>query len=88
MKALARVATPKRHTNVLLHIVGYFKEHLGRDDKAELLELIEAYRRELVPLIVPMTLIHHHLRCHPNEYIAAQYYLNPHPRELMLRNRI
>jgi uncharacterized protein YbgA (DUF1722 family)/uncharacterized protein YbbK (DUF523 family) len=88
MKALARVATPKRHTNVLLHIVGYFKENLNREDKAELLEHIEAYRRELVPLIVPMTLIQHHLRCHPNEYIAAQYYLNPHPRELMLRNRI
>jgi len=91
MAALKKIATPKQHTNVLMHIMGFFKEDLDRDDKGELLEVIEAYRKELVPLIVPMTLIQHHLRRHPNDYISAQcaqYYINPHPRELMLRNRI
>ncbi|MGB5305626.1 MAG: DUF523 and DUF1722 domain-containing protein [Gammaproteobacteria bacterium] len=88
MRALRKIATPKQHTNVLMHIMGFFKDHLDGDDKAELLDLIEAYRREQVPLIVPMTLIQHHLRCHPDDYLAAQYYINPHPRELMLRNRI
>jgi uncharacterized protein YbgA (DUF1722 family)/uncharacterized protein YbbK (DUF523 family) len=88
MAALGKIATPKQHTNVLMHIMGFFKEGLDRDDKAELLEVIEAYRQEQLPLIVPMTLIQHHLRRHPNEYISAQYYINPHPRELMLRNRI
>lgn len=88
MRALRNIATPKQHTNVLMHIMGFFKEHLDRDDKAELLDLLDAYRLEQVPLIVPMTLIQHHLRRHPNDYLGAQYYINPHPRELMLRNRI
>ena len=71
-----------------MHIMGFFRADIDSDDKAELLDLVDAYRQEQVPLIVPMTLIHHHLRCHPNNYISAQYYINPHPRELMLRNRI
>ncbi len=88
MRALARLATAKQHANVLMHIMGFIKADIDRGDKAELLDLIEAYRQEQVPLIVPITLIQHHLRRHPNDYIGSQYYLNPHPRELMLRNRI
>jgi uncharacterized protein YbgA (DUF1722 family)/uncharacterized protein YbbK (DUF523 family) len=88
MRALTVKATPKKHTNVLMHIMGYLKEHLDSHDKAELLDLIEAYRNELVPLIVPITLLKHFLRRYPDEYIDNQVYLNPHPRELMLRNHI
>jgi len=86
MRALAKIATPKQHANVLMHLMGFFKNRLNASDKAELLDLIEAYRRRQVPLIVPITLIKHYLRCYPDEYISQQYYLNPHPRELMLRN--
>jgi hypothetical protein len=57
-------------------------------DKAELLDLIDAYRHNQVPLIVPITLIRHHLRHHPHDYVMQQYYLNPHSRDLMLRNHI
>lgn len=88
MRALKKIATNRRHTNVLHHIMGYFKEQLTKADKEELLEVIEDYRCERLPLIVPITLIRHWLRIYPNEYIAAQYYLNPHPKELQLRNRI
>jgi uncharacterized protein YbgA (DUF1722 family) len=61
---------------------------LNADEKAELLDLIEAHRKEMVPVIVPITLLNHFLRRFPNDYIARQYYLAPHPRELMLRNSI
>jgi uncharacterized protein YbgA (DUF1722 family)/uncharacterized protein YbbK (DUF523 family) len=88
MRALREIATPRQHTNVLMHIMGYFKEHLDTHDKQELLAIIDDYRNEIVPLIVPLTLIQHYQRLYPNEYIGQQYYLNPHPRELMLRNRI
>ena len=88
MRALAKPATAKQHANVLMHIMGFFKADIDSDDKAELLELIDAYRQQQVPLIVPMTLIHRQLRCHPNDYISAQCYINPHPSELMLRSRI
>lgn len=88
MTALKKIATPKMHTNVLMHIMGFVKQHLGSDDKQELLELIDAYRMQQVPLIVPITLFKHYLRRYPDPYIEQQYYLNPHPKELMLRNHI
>ncbi len=88
MAALQRPATRKRHTNVLLHTMGYLKTRLDRADKAELLELIEAYRLGHLPLIVPITLLKHYFRRFPDEYIVKQSYLHPHPAELMLRNGI
>jgi len=88
MAALQHPATRKRHTNVLQHLLGYLKKHLDHGDKAELLELIDAYRLGLLPLIVPITLLKHHFRRSPDPYIDKQVYLHPHPAELMLRNGI
>ena len=88
MSALAIVATPSRHANVLQHMVGYFKDRLDKASKAELLAAIEDYRGELVPLIVPITLLRHHVRVHEVSYLAGQFYLDPHPKELMLRNHV
>lgn len=88
MRALKKPATNKTHTNVLQHIMGFFKENMSAADKQELLEVIDEYRRGQLPLIVPITLIRHYLRLHPNDYIWSQYYLEPHPRELQLRNKV
>jgi uncharacterized protein YbgA (DUF1722 family)/uncharacterized protein YbbK (DUF523 family) len=88
MDALGKIATVRKHTNVLLHMAGHFKNVLDDDDRGELLSSIEDYRRELVPLIVPMTLVKHHVRVHRIEYLAGQIYLDPHPKELMLRNHV
>lgn len=88
MTALKQRATTGSHTNVLQHMMGFIKEQMNPADKQELLEVIEEYRLGRLPLIVPITLFKHFLRLHPNDYIAEQYYLNPHPRELMLRNHI
>lgn len=88
MGALAVLATRRRHANALQHMAGYFKQALDRDSKAELLAAIDDYRRELVPLIVPMTLIRHHVRAQHISYLAGQVYLEPHPKELMLRNHV
>lgn len=88
MSVLKKRATRKRHTNVLQHILGYFKEALASEDKQELLDVIDQYRLGLVPLVVPITLLKHHLRRHPHPYIENQTYLSPHPMELMLRNQI
>lgn len=88
MDALAKMATTRRHTNVLQHVAGHFKELLDADEKQELLGTIEDYRRGLVPLVVPLTLVRHHVRRHKVEYLAGQMYLDPHPKELMLRNHV
>ena len=88
MTALKHHATPAKHANVLMHIMGFFKDKLDRGDKEELLGLIDAHRQQQVPLVVPITLINHFLRRFPDVYIERQVYLEPHPRELMLRNHV
>jgi len=88
MEALQLKATPKKNSNVLMHMMGYFKEQLSSDEKQELLEVIDHYRQEYIPLIVPMTLINHYVRKYDQPYLKQQVYLNPHPLELQLRNHV
>lgn len=88
MTALEPIATPRRHANVLHHMAGYFKKQLDAESRAELAATIDDYRLGLIPLIVPITLIRHHVRRHEVTYLADQVYLAPHPKELMLRNHV
>jgi len=88
MEALQLKTTPKKNGNVLMHMMGYFKEQLSSDEKQELLEVIDHYRQEYIPLIVPMTLINHYVRKYDQPYLKQQVYLNPHPLELQLRNHV
>jgi uncharacterized protein YbgA (DUF1722 family)/uncharacterized protein YbbK (DUF523 family) len=86
--ALAVRATRARHVNVLQHLAGFFKRQLTDDERAELAEVITEYRGGLVPLVVPLTLLKHHVRRLELAYLADQIYLSPHPKELMLRNHV
>ena len=88
MTALSKLATVRKNTNVLQHIMGYFKKDLSRDEKAELTAIIKNYNQGHVPLIVPITLLNHYVRKYPSQYLQQQYYLNPHPLELRLRNHV
>ncbi len=87
-EALQLIATVKKNTNVLLHIIGFFKKSLSPDDRRELVEITEQYHRRYVPLIVPLVLINHYVKKLNDPYLQKQYYLNPHPMELMLRNHV
>jgi uncharacterized protein YbgA (DUF1722 family)/uncharacterized protein YbbK (DUF523 family) len=88
MEALKKLATTARHTNVLQHMLGYLRPHLDQASRDELVTLIEDYRHRLVPLIVPITLFRHYVRKFDIGYLRGQVYLEPHPKELMLRNHI
>lgn len=88
MSTMAKIATPARHTNVLQHMAGHLKRLIDSDSKRELQGAIDEYRRELVPLVVPLTLMRHYVRLHHVAYLAGQTYLEAHPRELMLRNHV
>lgn len=88
MDALTIPATTKKHADVLMHMAGHFKKRLDAASRAELLEIIDEYRRGRVPLVVPITLVRHHVRSLGVPYLADQVYLEPHPRELMLRNHV
>ena len=88
MGALKRRVNRKRHVNVLQHIMGYLKKNIDTGDKRELGDSIEAYRRGEVPLVVPLTLMRHYFRRHPDPYIEQQVYLRPHPEDLSLLNQV
>ena len=88
MRTLARLATPGRHTDVMMHIVGHLKQSIDVADRDELLGSIEDYRNRLVPLVVPITLIRHHVRRLGVHFLREQVYLDPHPRALSLRNHV
>ena len=88
MSALTTKATVRKHVNVLQHIVGYFKSRLTTHEKAELLGVIADYHGGLTPLIVPLTLVKHYVHVFDVGYVRDQVYLNPHPKELMLRNHV
>jgi uncharacterized protein YbgA (DUF1722 family)/uncharacterized protein YbbK (DUF523 family) len=86
MKCLAYKATTRKNANVLYHMLGYFKKHLDPEDKQELVETIENYRLNYIPLVVPVTLFKHYVRKYRQPYLLNQYYLDPQPLELKLRN--
>ena len=88
LAALAHKSTPRKCADVLLHMMGYFRKMLSTDEKQEMIEVIDQYRRRLVPLVVPVTLIRHYVRKYDVAYLARQVFLNPHPVELMLRNHV
>lgn len=88
MTTLARLATPGRHSDVMMHAIGHLKRLIQTVDRDELLTAIADHRRGIVPLIVPITLLRHHVRRHDVGYLKDQTYLEPHPRELALRNHV
>lgn len=88
MQALRQPATRKRHTNVLMHVMGYLKKVLTSGEKQQLREILDNYRKGQIPLIVPITLFKHHLRRDPDPYIEKRYYMDPYPQDLMLRNNL
>ena len=88
MGALTLHATVRKNTDVLMHIMGYFKKDITGEEKKELLQIIRQYHDRLIPLIVPVTLLGHYVNKYDQQYLKKQLYLNPHPMELMLRNHV
>ncbi len=84
-EGMRQIATPKKHANVLMHVMGYFKRQLSAGYKQELLASIENFRMGKSPLIVPVTLLKHHLHSYSDPYLQRQTYLDPDPRELLFR---
>ena len=85
MGALKHLSNRKSHTNTLLHLQGYFKKYLSKEQKQELVQKIDEYRSGILPLLVPLTLINHYLREHTSDYLSSQVYLSPYPDDLKLR---
>lgn len=89
MTALKLLATPRKHANVLYHLLGHLKKVINSQARQGVVSTIEDYRLGLAPLIVPLTLLKHHVSMHElPDWVTQQVYLNPYPKELMLRNHV
>lgn len=88
MRALAKPASRGAHVNALQHIMGFVKDRLSRDEKENLLAVVEQYRRGVVPLVTPLTLLRHHLYRADHPWVNSQLYLDPYPAELGLRSAV
>ena len=88
MGALARLASPARNANVLRHAARHLRKGLDPASRNELADLIHDYRKGVVPLVVPVTLLAHQARRHDVEALKGQTFLEPDPKELMLRNHV
>ncbi|WP_353613738.1 DUF523 and DUF1722 domain-containing protein [Mangrovibacter phragmitis] len=85
MALLSHPATRRNHTNVLMHIQGYFREQLNARQRAELRNVIIEYRSGQLPILAPLTLLQHYLAEYPDDYLSTQKYFSPYPAPLRLR---
>ncbi len=85
MDLLSHQATRRNHTNVLMHVQGYFRKQLNARQREELSSLIERYRQGTQPLLAPVTLLKHYMAEFPDAYLAGQRYFDPWPETLRLR---
>lgn len=85
MRVLSQPATPARHENALLHIMGYLKKQLDRQEKADMLQTIRRFRAGETPRAIALKLLRRHFRRYPNAYLSRQLYLYPDSDEKKLR---
>ncbi|WES69832.1 DUF523 and DUF1722 domain-containing protein [Superficieibacter sp. HKU1] len=85
MDLMSMPTSRRNHTNVLMHVQGYFRKQLNSRQRQELAALIDRYRQGLQPLLAPVTLIKHYMAEYPDAYLAGQRYFDPWPEELRLR---
>jgi uncharacterized protein YbbK (DUF523 family)/uncharacterized protein YbgA (DUF1722 family) len=88
LDALSKPPSIGKHVNVLQHVAGYFRKGLDQVSRAEMSDLIESYRNRLVPLIVPLTLLKHHVRSLGLGYLDGQSYLRGNPLRLVPQNHL
>ncbi|AYH47356.1 hypothetical protein B6N31_06435 [Dickeya fangzhongdai] len=85
MTLLSRPASRRNHTNVLMHVQGYFRRQLTAGQRQELTQLIDRYRQGMQPLLAPLTLLRHYMAEYPDAWLAQQRYFDPYPEALRLR---
>ncbi|MCP4971507.1 MAG: DUF523 and DUF1722 domain-containing protein [Arcobacter sp.] len=74
--------------NILLHIFGYFKKHISKDEKKEILDSVEEFKQGIIPLIAVVKILNLYVTRFDIKYLKIQKFLNPYPKELALRSTI
>lgn len=86
LKAIAIKSTINKTYNILLHIFGYFKKHLGKEEKADILNTINEFKSKTIPLISIINIFNIYTKKFDIKYLKTQKFLNPYPSSLALRS--
>ena len=72
--AMIKVPTIKTHTNVIMHVFGYFSKHLSQNEKQMFFELLEQFRENKITIGKILLEISHITYRFENTYLASQTY--------------
>ena len=78
-RALAGHMKYTSNINVMTHAFGYFSGELSSEEKRFFLNTLEEYRREQVPLSVPVSILRSYIVRFKEEYLSAQTFFKPYP---------
>jgi uncharacterized protein YbgA (DUF1722 family)/uncharacterized protein YbbK (DUF523 family) len=82
LKALSKPAGIKAVTNVLLHVLGFFKEKLVKEEKGFFLNGLEKYKKGKLPLSTVTGLLQLWIMKYRVDYLKDQTFFSPYPDEL------
>lgn len=82
-QAFSKIPRYTSNINVLMHALGYFSKKLNSKEKSFFLEMLEKYRKKLVPLSNCIVIIREWIVRFNEEYLENQTYFNPYPEELI-----
>lgn len=88
LKAIALKGTVKKTYNVLIHIYGYFKKEIEKEEKEEVLLCLQEFKEGIIPLIAAIKMLNLYVKRFDITYLKTQKFLNPYPKELALRSSI
>ncbi|UMZ74970.1 YbgA family protein [Natranaerofaba carboxydovora] len=69
--------------NVLLHVMGHFKDLISSEEKEFLLDNIDKYKENKLPISVPLSILKSWAIKYEETYILSQYFFEPFPEELI-----
>lgn len=88
LEAITLKGNKNKTYNVLLHIYGYFKKEISKEEKEHILSSCDEYKEGIIPLIAVIKLLNLYVKRFDNSYLKKQKFLNPYPKELALRSDI
>jgi uncharacterized protein YbgA (DUF1722 family)/uncharacterized protein YbbK (DUF523 family) len=88
LEAIALKGRTSNTYNVLMHIFGYFKKYITKDEKEEILTSLEEFKQHIIPLVAVIKIIKIYVKRFNIEYLEKQKFLTPYPKEMALRSKV
>ncbi|MBN2459987.1 MAG: DUF1722 domain-containing protein [Candidatus Cloacimonetes bacterium] len=83
VEIISKIPRYTSNINVLMHVFGYFRQNLSKDEKDYYFSNLELYRSRQLPLIALITIIRAWIERFDDKYLREQTFLQPYPVELI-----